>query len=1041
MDTIEPRLLRYPAVHDDTVVFCYAGDLWVANTQSGAVARRLTSFPGAEVRPRISPDGKWVAFTGSYDGGNNVYVIPIEGGVPKRLTYSTDGDLCLNWTPDGKIMYASLDGNVVPDQAALYIIDPNGGAPVSTPIKEVASASMFPDGHRIAYTRAASFNFNWRRYRGGTQGRVSIYDMANNSYSELPSGREQSYHPMVIGDDIYYISDRAGGTLNLYRNHAGRDEKLTNFTNSDIRYPSTDGKSVVFENDGFLYQYTVQGGTLKKLSPQVLAENLTARPRLRNLAGFISGATLSPSGARIVVDARGELFSVPAKKGETRNMTRTSGAREMSPSWSPDGKTIAYLSDQSGEYAIYTQPQLGGTPTQLTTGTDIRPVSMQWSPDAKYLVVTTLDNGLYLLEVATKKLTKIDQSPYGFAGLDVSANGKWVAYVTANHQSGAQVFIYDIAAGKSMPVTRGYYADSDVAFDQNNSYLYIISSRTFRPTPGQFEASLKVEDTSRVYAIPLSPDVDNPFLESNDEEGAPAKKGEKPTEVKLDLAGADDRTMVLPFEASSYQNLVGAQGGFFVWDKGTLWKYDLGAPKPTPIYQGLPAPSYQFNPSRTKFMVALGGRIQVLDAQPGQTLAAPAVDLSGVEATIDPKQEWKQIYWDAWRYIRDNYYDKDMRGMDWKAIGDRYASYLPFVEHRDDLNYIIGLLLGELGTGHSYITARGDTGVNVPLIPVGYLGADYVADGDMLKFKKILRGRNDKPEYQAPLGKPGISVKEGDYLLSIDGQKVGRMVNPATLLVGKAGKLVTIQVSSSMTGENPRTYRIRPVPTEDGLRYADFLDRMQRMVYDLSGGKVGYMHIRDTAMQGSEDFVNGFYQQFDKPALLIDERWNHGGYPQPWFVNTMARTVQAGMQPRHGEDVIDAPVHEGPKAMLINQYAGSGGDFFPYMFRLNKLGPLVGKRTWGGLVGINGGFRFVDGGNITAPSFSLYDRAKNEIIAENIGTEPDIDVDLRPDLLAAGKDPQVEAAVKYLMAELAKRPVPAKRTKVPVVGENGRIKP
>lgn len=1041
MDTVEPRLLRFPTVHDDTVVFCYAGDLWVASTQAGAVARRLTSFAGAETRPRISPDGKLVAFTGSYDGANNVYVIPIEGGTPKRLTYSTEGDVCLNWTPDGKVMYASASGNVVPDQGALYIVDPKGGIPVATPIKEVASASMFADGHRVAYTRAASFNFNWRRYRGGTQGRVSIYDTANNTYSELPSGREQSYHPMAVGDDIYYISDRAGGTLNLYRNHAGRDEKLTNFTTADIRFPSTDGKSVVFENDGYLYQYTIQGNGLRRLSPQILAENLNARPQLRNVANFSGGATLSPSGARVVVSARGDLFSLPSKKGETRNMTRTSGAREMAPTWSPDGKTIAYLSDQSGEYAIYTQPQLGGAPTQLTTGRDFRPVSMSWTPDAKYLVVTSQDNTLYLLEVATKKTTKIDQSPYGFGAIDVSANSKWIAYVNANHMSGSQVFIYDIAAGKSTPVTRGFYTDNDVAFDQNNTYLYVSSNRTFRPTPGQFETSLKVEDTTRLYAIPLSPDVDNPFLETNDEEGAAPKKGEKPSEPKLDLTGADDRTIVLPMEASSYQNLVGAAGGFFVWDKGTLWKYDLGAPKPTPIYQGLPVPSYQFNPSRTKFLVALGARMQVLDAQPGQTLASPAVDVSGVEMTIDPQQEWKQIYWDAWRYIRDNYYDADMRGMDWKAIGDRYAQYLPYVAHRDDLNYIIGLLLGELGTGHSYITARGDLGVSVPFVPVGYLGVDYALDGDMLKITKVFRGRNDKPEYQAPLGKPGINVKEGDYLVSIDGQKVSRSVNPASLLVGKAGKLVTIQVSSSFTGENPRTIRIRPVASENNLRYQDFLDRMTRMVHDLSGGKVGYMHIRDTAVEGSQDFVEGFYNQFDKPALLIDERWNHGGYPQPWFVNTLARTVQAGMQPRNQADAIDAPVHEGPKAMLINQYAGSGGDFFPYMFRLNKLGPLVGKRTWGGLVGINDGFRLVDGGSLTAPSFALFNRETNEIIAENIGTEPDIDVDLRPDLLAAGKDPQVEAAVKYLMGELAKRPVPAKRTKVPVVGANGRIKP
>ncbi|MES1147354.1 MAG: protease, partial [bacterium] len=449
LDTVEPRLLRFPTVYKDTVVFSYAGDLWVAKTDAGAVARRLTSNPGLEIRPRISPDGQWVAFTGNYDGSNNVYVIPIEGGEPKRLTYSTEGDNCLGWTPDGKVMYASATGNIVPDQYALYMVDPKGGPSKITSLKECTSASMFPDGHRVAITRVRSFDFNWRRYRGGTQGRVGIYDLDSHAYSELPSGREQSFHPMVVGDDIYYISDRNTGTLNLYRHRGSSDEKLTDFTASDIRYPSTDGENIVFENDGYLYEYNIASKGTTKLSPRILSENLTARPRMMNLAPRISSGTLSPSGARIAVEARGELFSIPAKKGEVRNMSRTSGVRERSPKWSPDGKTIAYLSDASGEYELYTQPQLGGDASQITTGSMSKINNFMWTPDSKSILFFTNDNDMCLLDVATKKVTKIDHTEYGYGGIDIAPNSKWIAYASATHASGVGTFIYDVTTGKS----------------------------------------------------------------------------------------------------------------------------------------------------------------------------------------------------------------------------------------------------------------------------------------------------------------------------------------------------------------------------------------------------------------------------------------------------------------------------------------------------------------------------------------------------------------------------------------------------------------
>ena len=1052
--TIEPRLLRQPDIYGDKIAFVYAGDIWLATTQGGAIAQRLTSHPGAETRPRFSPDGKWIAFTGSYDGSPNVYVIPVEGGEPKRLTYSAEGDSCVGWTPDGKVMYTTINGNFTNRQGALYIVDPKGGLPKATVLNEFSVGSFFADGKRIAYNRTNSFNFNWRRYRGGTQGRISIYDFSTNTYSELPSKREQSYHPMTVGNDIYYISDRANGVLNLYKNVGGRDTQLTTFNDQDIRWPTTDGKNIVFEQDGYLHEFNIASGKTVKLSPKILSENLGSRPTLKSLASSITDVTISPSGARVVVSARGELFSLPAKSGETRNMTQTSGVREKSPAWAPDGKTIAYLSDASGEFEIYTQPQAGGTATQLTNNLGFPIAGFSWSPDGKNLLITSIRGPIYLFEVGTKTLKKIDDLPYGMGGLDFSPDGKWIAISKGQPNRFTAVSLYEVATGKLTPINDGHYLDGEVAFDQDSKWLYFTSNRTYSPAFGAFEFSLKVENTSRLYAIPLAADTENPFLDKNDEEPepkgdqkpdpkAPAPKDAKAEEgMKIDWAGIDQRAIVLPMEAGNYGGLVGAKGGLFYQSNGTLFKYDLGSKDATPIYQGLVG-SVDFNPTRTKMAVYnMASRgLQVLDVRPGQSAGSPRVDTSNVEAVIDPKQEWKQIFWDAWRYQRDNFYDPKMNGVDWNAIGKRYEGYLKDVNHRVDLNYILGLMIGELGTGHAYIQAPGDMGVATPRISVGQLGADYESAGGGIKFKKILRGYNYAEAEQAPLGAPGIDVKEGEYLVAIDGRPVDQNTNPASLLVGKVGKLVTLSVNSKPGLDGARKVRVRPIASEGRLRYSAFIEANRKKVAELSGGRIGYMHISDTGAQGSVDFVTGFYSQTDKEAMIVDERWNGGGYIQPWFVANLARKKNAMITPRNGADEPEAPVIEGPKVLLVNQYAGSGGDFFPYMFRKNGVGPLIGKRTWGGLVGINSGYQLIDGGSQTSPSFAIYDPVTNEIIAENTGIDPDIEVDLRPDLVAKGEDPQLAKAVEVLLEKLKSMPAKKPRTETPKVGKPGRINP
>ena len=1052
VQTSEPRLLRQPDIHGNMVVFVYAGDLWASTTNSGAVAHRIASNVGARAaaansptaRPHISPDGKWVAFTGTYDGSPNIYVVGIEGGEPRRVTYNNNTDQVLGWTPDGKIAYATPEGNpYLGRQAKLMIVSPKGGVPEDTPVKEIATISFFAGGNKIAYNRVNSFGFNWRKYRGGTQGRVSIYDLKTNKYEELPSKREQSYFPMVVGDSIYYISDRTNGTLNLFKNEGGKDTQLTSFSNADIRWPSTDGQNIVYEREGYLYEYSIKGNKDSKLNIRIPSDNLGARPSLKNLAPYITDFDLSPSGARVAVSARGEVFSVPTKTGETRNMTNSSGSRERTTQWSPDGKWITYISDKSGEFELYSQPQAGGDAVKLTDGT-IKVSQYIWSPDSKKIALFGVGTDINILDVESKKITPVDDLSNGGGGFSFSNDSKWVAY-TKGHEGGHKsVMVYNVSTGTKHQITEGFFDDSDVCFDKGGKWLFFSSSRVFAPTFGRNEFSLKVNDTERLYAVSLKADTPNPFLDKNEEEPDSTKKASDEDKPKansdIDFNGIEKRIIALPMAVNQYSGLVSADNGFFYLVDGYLYQYTMGAKAGTMIYDNIGP--FVFNASHTKLAAIIPGGIQVVTVQPGLTAATPGrVDLSNVEAVIDPREEWHQILVDAWRYERDNFYDPKMNGADWNAILKQYEGYLQYANHRTDVNYILGMMIGELGTGHAYVQAPGDIGAPTAAlrIPVGTLCADYEIKNGMVAFKRIVRGSNDFEQYQTPLGLPGLDVQDGEYLVAIDGKPVSADTNPSQFLVGKVGKTVTLSVNSVPSLAGARKVFVKPIATDVPARYYEFIENNRKTVLKLSGGKIGYMHIQNTAAEGSSDFVRGFYSQTDKEAMLVDERWNGGGYIQPWFVDTLSRKKKAMIEPRYGSHSPEAPVIEGPMALMINQYAGSGGDFFPYMFRQAKRGPLIGKRTWGGLVGINGGYSLIDGGNLTSPTFAIYNPETGDIIAENQGIDPDMDVDMRPDLVADGHDPQLEAAVKYLMDELAKLPPKKVYKTVPKVGKNGKI--
>lgn len=1074
----ETKLLRYPDISKTHVVFAYAGDLWTA-PRAGGEATRLTAHPGDEVFPKFSPDGKWIAFTGEYDGNSDVYVIPSAGGEPRRLTFHPGNDMVLGWTPDGKRILFRSD-RLGPFVARLFTVSVDGGEAEALPMMRGSLGSYSPDGKRIAYTPTSVEFRTWKRYKGGWATHIDLFDLNNKSYEALPKNEYSDIFPMWYGNAIYFASDREG-VMNLFKYDLGtkRAAKLTAHGEYDVKWPSLGAGSdaIVYENGGVLFAYDLKkGGQPHQIPVTVNTDAILARAEIKPLGSQIREFSLSPSGVRALFSARGEIFTVPVENGSTRNLTETAGIHEHSPAWSPDGKWVAYHSDRSGEYEIYLRPQKGGDEVRITTDGGAYRFGLDWSPDSKKLMYTDKKLRLWYVDIDEKKPVLVETAEYAnaFQGANWSPDSKWIAYAKEPKGANSVIYVYSLETKQSAAVTDEFYNSFNPAFDGNGKYLYFLSQRHFYPSGSTYEPRFSYYNTTSILALTLKADEASPFgPQSDDEKVADEKKsdekkgGEEKKEeakkdegkkdegkkdekkaagvvVKVDFDGIIQRVTPVPIRPGNYFDLQARKDKIFYRNRpfesfqmgvpgprgpmSTLYLYDIVKREQKTLLDGISG--YDLDKEGKKLIYRARNTFGVIDAAPGKKVGDGALKLDGVQATVDPRAEWKQILHEAWRIERDFYYDPNMGGLDWDRIGKRYEALLPWAAHRSDVNYLIGEMIAELSTSHAYV-GGGDT-PDVKRVPVGLLGVDFVADSGYFKIGKIYRGENWEENFRGPLAEPGLKIKEGNYILAVNGLPARAPADPYSYYQGLAGKLVTLKVNDKPSGEGAWEISVKPVGSERNLRYLDWIEGNRRYVSQATGGRVAYMHVPNTSIEGLIMFDKYLNGQTDKEALIVDERYNGGGMLPDFFTEKLARKPLNGISPREGKDIkYPSFAITGPKVMLVNEMAGSGGDLFPFYFKQAKIGPVIGARTWGGLIGISRSIPMLDSGNVTAPEFGIWSYDERDWVAENHGIDPDVPVEQRPDLEAKGQDPQLDKAIELIKAALAKeKPLP-QRPKYP----------
>jgi tricorn protease len=1061
----ETRLLRFPAIHGNQLVFTYAGDLYTVSTDGGT-ARRLTSDQGFEMFPKFSPDGSMIAFTAQYDGNTEVYVIPSTGGIPKRLTYTATlkrdvisdrmgpNNIVMTWTNDGKnIIYRSRKSSFNDFVGQLFMVSVEGGHSTPLPLSTGGFCSYSPDGNKLAFNRVFREFRTWKYYQGGMADDVRIFDSTNKKITNITNNNAQDIFPMWIGDDIFFVSDRDRiSNLFAYSTTTKQTRKVTDFQEYDVKFPSHSKEAIVFENGGFIYKYDVQSNSVSKISI-VISDDLNAgRNSMKDASMNIQNVDVSPGGERLVLSARGDIFSVPAESGITRNLTASSGVHERNAVWSPDGKTMAYISDESGEFEIYIRTQDGSKPAeQLTKNADTYYFSVMWSPDSRYILFNDKKMRLRYVDVNSKKITQIAHNKiWEITGFCWSPDSRWVAYTNSEPNGLSTIKLHSLSDHKTYDVTDEWYRSYSPNFSADGKYLYFISDRDFNPTYSRTEWNHSYSKMAKPYLVTLSKDTPNPLApknnevsheqtESQEEKTKDNKSGNEEKSksvsdvtVTIDTEFLQSRILSLPVEANNYWNVSGNKDKVYYMrskndGKSALFMYDYNKREEKEIFE---CSSYQITSDNKKMLVRKDKDYYVIDIpSPGAKLEKK-VPASDMKVWPDLKAEWAQIYYESWRQMRDFFYVPNMHGIDWESVKTKYDVLLPYVNHRHDLNYIIGEMIGELNVGHAYVNG-GDLPA-LTRIPLGLLGAEFSRDqSGYYKIEKILEGANWSTKLRSPLTEAGVNVNSGDYILAIDGNDVAAESDMFRLLTDKAGKQVELTVNDKPSFKDSRKVIVVPVEDESELYYYNWVQDNIRKVSEATNGQVGYLHIPDMGVGGLNEFAKYFYPQIHKKALIIDDRGNGGGNVSPMIIERLQRQVQRGNMARNVEIPYQTPrqmVH-GPIVVLVNQYSASDGDLFPYGIKHYGIGKVIGVRTWGGVVGIRGTLPFIDGAVLNRPEFASYHPVTGEWIIEGWGVEPDIVVDNDPYEEFMGKDTQLDKAIEVILEEMKNfppmHPIPA----------------
>lgn len=1043
---VNAKMFQYPDVSQTHITFTYAGDVWIVS-KDGGIANKLTSAKGTELLARFSPDGKQIAFSGNYNGNIDVYVMPSLGGLPKRITHHGMTDRLIDWYPDGNnLLFASSRESGKQRFNQFYKVLNSGGLPEKLPLPYAEFGVISPDGKQIAYTPISAAFRTWKRYRGGMAADIFIFNLESKASENITNNVASDEIPMWVGNKIYFLSDRGENKKNniwCYDISNKQTKQVTNFDKFDIRFPSIGNNEIVFEAGGLLYLLDLTTEKYREVNISVVTDESTLLARNENVEKLIQNFSLSYNGKRTLFEARGEIFSVPTENGPVLNLTQSSGVAERYPAYSPNGKYAAYFSDRTGEYELTIRdlenPSQEKTLTTLGEGYRYK---LFWSPNSKALAFIDQTMTVYIYDMDKSKTIKVDQQLWLFDGglqnfsVSWSSDSRYIAYTKDLESSSTAIAIFDTKDQKIHQVTSGYYKDSNPVFDPAGKYLYFLTNRSFKPVYGDFEGTWTYPNSTQLAVVtltkdlpsPLAPKNDSSIVKKDDEKKEDEKKDEKKEEkkedsktkeVKIDFDGFEQRVEILPPAAGNYGNIAAVTGKVIYHrtpnsgspdKKRAVVYFDFEKLEEKTIVDDVDM--FQISADEKKILVAKQNSFSVVDIAPDQKMDKK-LPTNQLEMNVVPREEWKQIFADVWRLQRDFFYDKNMHGVDWAAMKKQYGNLIDNAVTRGDVNFIIGELISELNASHTY---RGGGDDETPLQrKVGYLGVDWELSNGAFKIKRIVNGAIWDSEVRSPLLASGLKVKEGDYILGVNGVSIDVTKDPYSAFEGLAEKTIELTINDKPSVDGAWNIIVKTLGDETRLRNLEWIESNRKRVEEATDGKIGYVYVPSTGIDGQDELVRQFTAQFSKEGLIIDERFNNGGQIPDRFVELLNRKPLAFWAVRDGKNWQWPPVANfGPKVMLINGWSGSGGDAFPDYFRKANLGPLVGSRTWGGLIGISGSPSLIDGGNVTVPTFRMYD-PDGKWFKEGHGVDPDIEVLEDPTTLSKGVDVQLEKAIKEVM--------------------------